>query len=116
MSNGKKNGKKAVAVNKDWSLGPAGLRCFTSTLHRQTLIPLWESEEATLFHDEVLKKASREINAILDKVNKDNKDKKRVLSLIEFQNRHMLVWATYDDIVTPDDDEATVRKALKLKK
>jgi hypothetical protein len=82
----------------------------------QTYSPFWETEEETIFHDEVLKKATQEINEILDKVSKENTDNKRVLSIIQYQNTHLLVWATLEDIVTPDDDEATVTKALKLKK
>jgi hypothetical protein len=77
---------------------------------------LWESGAETLWHDEVLKKATKEINAIVDNLNKGNKDKTRSLALIEFQNRHLLVWTTDDDVVGRDDDEPTVRKALKLKK
>jgi len=38
----------------------------------------------------------------------------RKLSLIEFQNRHPLVWARYG-IVGQEDDDKTIRKALKLK-
>jgi len=82
----------------------------------QTYSPLWETEEETLFHDAVLKKATQEINAILDKVAIDNTDEKRVLSMIQYQNTHLLVWASLDEVVTADDDEATVMKALKLKK
>jgi hypothetical protein len=90
--------------------------CFKDSAGGQTITSLWETGEASLWHDEVLKKATKEINAILGKVDKANKDKKRVLSLIEYQNRHLLVWATYEDVVNSADDEPTVRKALKLKK
>jgi hypothetical protein len=80
----------------------------------QTVIKLWEAEEYTAFHDTELAQATREINAILSKLERNNKDRERTPSFIEFQNRHFLVWATYG-AVGPDDDDATIIKALKLK-
>ena len=121
MSNGEKDGTKVEGTptpgsRYNWILGPGGLRCYRSSSGGQHVVSLWEPEEKSIFHDEVLMKASKEINAILGKVDKDNQDKKRVLSWIEYQNRHLLVWVTYDDFVGRDDDPDTVRKALKLKK
>jgi hypothetical protein len=75
---------------------------------------LWEADELTDFHDAELARATREINAIVDRIQKNNKDPERNLSFIQFKNRHLLVWATYG-AVTPYDDDATIIKALKLK-
>jgi len=80
----------------------------------QTVIGLWESEELTEFHDANLARATKEINAIFERIVKNNKDQKRTLSFIEFQGRHLLIWATYG-AVTPYDDDDTIIKALKLK-
>ena len=80
----------------------------------QTVFNLWEAAELTEFHDADLARATKEINAITEKIASSNKDSTRTLSLIEFQGRHLLVWAYYDG-VTPDDDDDTIIKALKLK-
>jgi hypothetical protein len=80
----------------------------------QTVAGLWEAEELTDFHDAELARATKEINAIVEKIEKNNKEPKRKLSLIEFQGRHLMVWAEYG-AVTPYDDDETIIKALKLK-
>jgi len=80
----------------------------------QTVVTLWEAAELTEFHDAELARATRQINAIVEKIEAGNKDPNRKLSLIEFQGRHLMVWATYG-AVTPYDDDETIIKALKLK-
>lgn len=80
----------------------------------QTLVNFWEAGELTEFHDADLARATKEINAIVGKIEKNNKDPKRTVSLIEFQGRHLMVWANYG-AVTPYDDDDTIIKALKLK-
>ena len=75
---------------------------------------LWEATQATEFHDAQLAQATRQINTILRRIEKGNKDPKRKLSLIKFLNRHLLIWAGYG-VVGPYDDEKTVIKALRLK-
>ena len=88
--------------------------CFKSEWDSQTVTNLWEAKELTDFHDAELAQATKKINAILSRIEKGNKDKKRKLSFIKFQNRHFLVWAGYG-VVGSDDDEKTIRKALRLK-
>jgi hypothetical protein len=80
----------------------------------QTVLNLWEAEELTEFHDADLARATREINSIFERIQKGNKDPNRTASLIEFQGRHLVVWANYGT-VTPYDDDETIIKALKLK-
>jgi hypothetical protein len=75
---------------------------------------LWEAEELTEFHDADLARVTEEINAIVETSENNNKDPNRVLSLIEFHGRHLMVWASYG-AVTPYDDDDTIMKALKLK-
>jgi hypothetical protein len=88
--------------------------CYKSSLGGQDVAKLWESAGVTEFHDAELARATREINAILSKLERNNRDPKRKLSLIEFQNRPLLVWAQYG-VVGPEDDDETIIKALKLK-
>jgi len=80
----------------------------------QTVVGLWEAEGLTEFHDADVARATKEINAIFERIQKNNKDPKRTLSLIEFQGRHLMIWASYG-AVTPYDDDETIIKALKLK-
>jgi hypothetical protein len=80
----------------------------------QTVLNLWETEELTEFHDAELAQATKEINAIFERVQKNNRDPNRTASLIEFKNRHLMVWASYGH-VTPFDDDETIIKAFKLK-
>lgn len=80
----------------------------------QDLVSLWEAEELTEFHDAELARATKAVNAILEKIQKNDQDPSRTLSFIEFQSRHLLVWATYGAI-TPYDDDSAIIKALKLK-
>jgi hypothetical protein len=88
--------------------------CFPSSWNTQTISQLWETNGVSSFHDGELAQATAEINAILGKIEKDNKDPKRKLSFINVRGRHLLVWAQYGAI-GPDDDEKTVIKALGLK-
>jgi hypothetical protein len=88
--------------------------CYKSSWDSQTVTHLWEAKELTSFHDAELSKATKKINGILTKIEKGNKDKKRKLSFIEFQNRLLIVWAGYG-VVGPDDDDKTVMKALGLR-
>jgi hypothetical protein len=106
VSGGKLNDHNWVLEKKHCTCakGPGG----------QTVVKLWEAEELTEFHDAPLARATKEINAIVEKIAKNNKDPERTLSLIEYQGRHLMVWAHYG-AVTPYDDDQTIIKALRLK-
>ena len=99
-----------------WVIGPKTRKvyCYRSPRADQQVAGLWEAEKLTSFHDAELAKATKEINAILSKIQKGNRDPDRTLSLVLFQNRPFLVWASYE-IVGPDDDEAMIMKTLGLK-
>ena len=88
--------------------------CYKSAWNSQTVTNLWQAKELTPFHDAALADATKRINAILQRIERGNKDKKRKLSFISFQSRLLLVWAGYG-AVGPDDDERTIMKALKLR-
>jgi hypothetical protein len=88
--------------------------CFKDPWNSQTVCGLWEAKELTSFHDADLAKATKKINGILSRIEKANRDKKRKLSFIQFQNRLLLAWAEYG-VVGPHDDEKTVMKTLKLR-
>jgi len=89
--------------------------CFKSKYNRQTVCKLWQVKEPMLFHDAVLAKATSRINAVFARLERNNRDKARHLSFVQFENRLMLVWASYGRI-GPDDDLKTIRKRLNLKR
>ncbi len=89
--------------------------CFKSAANRQTVCKLWQVKEPAQFHDAELVAATRKINAVFERLEKQNRDKSRHLSFVQFRNRLMLVWASYGRI-GPADDLKTIRKTLKLKK
>jgi hypothetical protein len=97
-----------------WALDPHGMLCWINPESYQTITKLWETTEATAFHDAELAKATKAINAILGQLEKNNKDKERKVSFIRFRDQHFLVWARYG-AVGQHDDEKTIIKELKLK-
>jgi len=97
-----------------WIESADGVVCYRNPSGFQTLTGLWEVGALTAFHDSEMAKATKEINAILSRVEQSNRDPKRNLSWVQFQNRNFLVWATYG-VVGAYDDEATIVKSLGLK-
>jgi len=88
--------KPKLGQNYTWILSPEyGILCYPYSKPEQTLTNLWEADELTTFHDAELARATKEINRILSQVQRNSKNRERHLSLIEFQNRHFLVWASY---------------------
>jgi hypothetical protein len=87
--------------------------CYKSERNSQTVCKLWTVSALSDFHDAELAEATNKINAILKRLEKRNRDKKRKLSFIHHQNRLLLVWAGYGRI-GPDDDFKVIKKALKL--
>jgi len=88
--------------------------CYKNEWGGQDVAKLWEAAQLSDFHDSELAKATREINAILKRLERSNRNADRKLSFVEFENRYLLVWARYG-VVGPFDDRATIMKALKLK-
>ena len=97
-----------------WTWKNKRMYCSASSEASQTLTNLWEVEELSSFHDAGLAIATKEINAILKKVEANNRDPKRKLSFIQFENRHLLVWARYG-VTSSNDDDDSIIKAFKLK-
>jgi hypothetical protein len=86
--------------------------CYKSSWDSQTVCKLWGATELSSFHDAGLADATKKINSIFSRIERGNKDKKK-LSFIKFQNRLLLIWAAYG-VVGPYDDHKTIVKALKL--
>jgi hypothetical protein len=93
-------------------LSPVGVNCHAGK-GGQTVGKLHVAKTLSSFHDAELAQATREINQVLDRVERNNKDPKRELSFIEFQDQPFLVWATYD-AVGPEDDDDVIARALGL--
>jgi hypothetical protein len=94
----------------NWLIQGATFHCFKDQVSRQLQAKLHAPSE-TPFHDAKLKKATEDINKILEGIPKDPNG--RTLSLIVFKDQPLLAWATYGT-VSPDDDEATIARALGL--
>ena len=88
--------------------------CHKSPDGCQILSELWEAASLSRFHDKTLAAATKEINAILRRVQKSKPKPDVTPSFIIFQNRPFLVWASYGG-VGPYDDEDVIAKALGLK-
>jgi len=110
------NGKPPLETYMWIFADPQGntIDCFKSRFDEQTVCSLWEAKELTSFHDAGLAQATKKINAIVSRIEKGNKNKKRKLSFVKFQNGLFLVWAEYG-AVGPDDDDKAIMKALKLR-
>ena len=89
--------------------------CFKSKDNRQTVCKLWQVSAPAAFHDAALMEATAKINAIFARLERGNRDKSRHLSFVQFQNRLMLIWASYGRI-SADDGLKEIRKRLKLKR
>ena len=70
---------------------------------------------ASAFHDAEIQQATKEINAIIEEVERGNRDKARELRLVQIHDRHLLAWV-YSDLVSSGTDQATVAKMLRLPK
>jgi hypothetical protein len=114
MAKPKKPKPKPKPPKYTWILTPSGVNCFADPNGGQTLLPLWEVDTMSSFHDQTLASATKEINAILARCEASRASDDMVLSFIEFQDRLMLVWARYDVVSSYDEDEEII-KAFGLK-
>src|SRR5258708_3618699 len=90
--------------------------CFTSSRARCLALTdgLASVKNAMPAHDEELMNCTKEINAILKKVVKNNSRKDVHLHLLDTPRGFLLAWA--GEGVSGDDDDKPIEKALGLKK
>jgi hypothetical protein len=94
-------------------MDPKGVLCFSSPNGGQTLGLLWEPEALSSFHDEELAKATKEINAILKRVERSKPSEAHELSFVEFRTGSC--WSGPRTIaVSPYDDDDVIAEALGL--
>jgi hypothetical protein len=110
-----KKPKKPKPPKYTWILSQTGVLCYSDPAGGQQILPLWEADSLSPFHDETLAKATREINAIFNELAEAKPSEDVELSFIEFQDRPFMVWSSYDAISQYDDDEVVI-DALGLKK
>jgi hypothetical protein len=108
--------KPTPHVKRSWYIKPGTdqLICYKNSKDDCAVSGLWQAGQSE-FHDAELQTATEEINKILDRVDRDNEDAERRLSLIQFRNRWMLVWIHSEKTVTGENPEHEVAKALKVK-
>jgi hypothetical protein len=95
--------------------GTLKVKCFKSSDDTQIITKnnqLASAARLTPSHDEALQQATKEINAILARVMKANKDPNRQLSFLRIPTGLFLAWT--EDGVSARDDEHTVNKALGI--
>jgi hypothetical protein len=102
------------ATTYAWEWKDGKMNCYKDPAGNCNVTKFWEVEELTSVHDGDLAEATKRINAILSRIESGNRDAERKLRFIQFQNRHLLVWAQCG-IVGPHDDEAAIKRALRLK-
>lgn len=90
------------------------IKCLKSSINDCTVTGLWQADRSD-FHDADLQNATKQINKILARIERDNRDGSRHPRLIKFQNRLMLVWVQRGHLVTSQDDDAEIAKALRIR-
>ena len=89
--------------------------CFASNVSKCTVKARLLEGGRSDFHDAELQNATQEINEVLDRIERDNKDVSRHLGFIDFQNRFMLVWSRHGETVSSADTNGEIARALKIK-
>ena len=97
-----------------WSYDNGKMNCCESKENTCNVAKLWEGA-ASAFHDDALQQATKEINAVLEELERGNRDKARELRFVQIHDRHLLAWV-YSDLVSSGTDQATVAKMLRLPK
>jgi hypothetical protein len=97
-----------------WQFKDGKVNCYKDSADTCNVTKLWEVEQVSNIHDAVLAEATKKINAILSRVESGHRDSGRVLRFIQFNNRHLLVWAACGN-VGPFDDDTALKLALRLK-
>ena len=98
---------------RDYIMGSSGKPvCFESNVSKCTVkAKLWEAGVSNP-HDAVLQAATREINEIIEQLDRGNSDRSRHLSFIQVEGQRMLVWMSHGEPMASDDDD--IAKALKI--
>jgi hypothetical protein len=92
---------------------PVRVSCYPDPDGDQKLLPLWEADSLRRFRDQACTSATREINAILTRL-QEAKPSDAELSFITFQDRLFSDLAKYDVVGSYDEDE-DIAAALGLK-
>lgn len=88
--------------------------CFASNVSNCTVKARLLEADRSNFHDAELQSATREINDILDRIERNSKDVSRHLCFIDVRNRFMLVWSNEAEGISKDNDPEVAR-FLKIK-
>lgn len=97
-----------------WSYDKGKINCCESKQNTCNVAKLWDGA-ASAFHDAELKQATKEINAIMEQLERGNRDKSRELRFVQIHDRHLLAWV-HSDLVSSGTDQSRVAKMLRLPK
>ncbi|KAF0646293.1 hypothetical protein K701_29450 [Streptomyces fradiae ATCC 10745 = DSM 40063] len=89
--------------------------CFESPNGGQNPAHLARADKTTRHHDDVLAQATSDINEILDRVRRENRDDEVEPSFISLPGGLMLVWARVKHPVSPDSSPEDIARVLGLK-
>ena len=97
---------------------PHVVSCFRSSDDTQIMgknpeKSLMSAARLTPFHDKELAQCTKEINAILAKVSRGNKDKNRELAFLRVPGGLFLAWTQH--AVGSEDDSAEINRVLGIK-
>ncbi len=88
------------------------VHCYEHPDDLQVIAKFKEARRRSSFHDAQLARCTKEINRILDKVKRNNKNEKRELAILRTSGGLFLAWTEYG-AVGPYDDNAEKRLGIK---
>lgn len=102
--------------SRSWIIDPwtKKLKCYKHKNADCIVVGLWQPQRSDI-HDAELQNATKEINGILDRVERDNEDSSRHLCFIKFRSRWMLAWSQHEEVVTSSSPDTEIAKALNLR-
>jgi hypothetical protein len=105
------------APSRDFTIVPktGKVYCFNSKKSTCTVrTKLWEARASDV-HDAELQTATQEINEIIERTERRNRDASRHLHFVHFHGGLMLVWCANTKVVSSSDSRADIAKALRVK-
>jgi hypothetical protein len=99
---------------RSWAIDPHDnvIVCYKSKSDRAEVARLIEARELTSVHDADLAQATKKINAVLDKLQRNNNDRNRGPALLDIGDGFFLAWV--EQGVGPEDEEEDIEEALRL--
>jgi hypothetical protein len=95
-----------------WMMINGVVYCYENPDDLQVMAKFKAVKRLSSFHDAQLARCTKEVNRILDKVKRNNKNPKRELAILRTSGGLFLAWTEYG-AVGPYDDDAEKRLGIK---